>query len=103
MHTKCWAVLKVTIFSIYVPVSLSLSLSLSAPAWPFPRCPLASGGAALPSAARRPCVGATPGVLGVWVRDRERGERKRGEREKIGHEPLALHAPLHTLGYIVGE
>ena len=25
-----------------------------------------------------------------------------GEREKTGYEPLALHAPPHTVGFIVG-
>ena len=29
--------------------------------------------------------------------------RERGEREKTGYEPLALHAPPHTPGCIVGS
>ena len=38
----------------------------------------------------------------VWGWGLSWGEREREAREKTGYEPLALQAPPHTLGYIVG-
>ena len=78
--------------SLSLFLSLSLSLCLSHPLDPMRFTPCRDESMAL---------GFGFGRESESERERERGERERGDREKTGYELFFLHAPPHTVGYIV--